>query len=84
MTISEETALRLEHIVAKLHRDFPAFPHQDVNEVVDRATERLIQDAHFEQFVPLLVQRAARDELARRTRVAGGLGAGPLELAESA
>jgi len=63
MTTSEETAERLEHVVARLDREFPMHPHAFIEEIVDAASRRLLENAHFDQYVPLLAHRAAREEL---------------------
>jgi len=52
---------------AELAREFPGVPRERVEHVVDATYERTRERARFETFVPLLVQRAARDALSRET-----------------
>ena len=70
MHTSEETARHLRHVVGKFHSDYPAIPHTHVTEIVEGLAAELLQEAHFDQFVPLLVERAAREQLAAETGTA--------------
>ncbi len=58
----------LEAVTARLVRQFPELPERDVRVVVAAAARRL-EDARVRQFVPLLVERAARADCRRRRRV---------------
>ena len=64
MITSPETAEHLSHVIWKFDQDFPTLGHAYVAEVVDGLAAELLRAAHFDQFVPLLVERAARDRLA--------------------
>lgn len=64
MIITPETATKLEHVGARLRDEYPSLPAAAVDEVVDRAAANLLAQARFDQFVPLLAQRAAREQLA--------------------
>ena len=64
MITSPETAQHLSHVVWKFDQDFPMVGHAYVAEIVDGLAAELLREAHFDQFVPLLVERAARDRLA--------------------
>jgi hypothetical protein len=64
MIITPETATKLEHIGKRLRHEYPSLPAAAVDEVVDRAATHLLAQARFDQFVPLLAHRAAREQLA--------------------
>ena len=70
MATFEETSQHLRRVVARFDRDYPMVSHAHVAEVVDHLAAELLQEAHFVQFVPLLVERAARDRLAAETDAA--------------
>jgi hypothetical protein len=55
----------LEAVTARLVRQFPELPERDVRAVVAAGAQRL-EDARVRQFVPLLVERAARADFRRR------------------
>ena len=64
MIITPETAAKLGHVHERLQHDYPSLPDEVVDTVVDNAASRLLANARFDQFVPLLAHRAAREQLA--------------------
>jgi len=61
MSPSEETR-KLRELEVDLERSFPAVPHDKVRSVVENEWMRYLH-ARVRDFVPLLVGRAARDQL---------------------
>ena len=55
----------LEAIVERLQRRFPNAPEERVREAVVDASRRLT-DARVTQYLPVLIERMARDELTRQ------------------
>ena len=60
---SEATRRKLDHIPGELQREFPHVPRERIDELVDTLTVRLLLAAHFDDFVPLLAHRRARERL---------------------
>lgn len=55
---------QLEHVVGRLHHDFPTLPIDALRSaVVDEAAR--FSSAQVQQYVPLLAERAVRDALGR-------------------
>jgi hypothetical protein len=60
-----------------LHREFPAVSLHQLNDLVSEVSDELLQVARFEDFVPLLTHRHARERLRAEWHVlaaAAGLG----------
>jgi phage terminase Nu1 subunit (DNA packaging protein) len=61
--VSEGTRKKLAHIPQELQREFPHVPVERIDELVDALSVRLLLAAHFDDFVPLLAHRRARERL---------------------
>jgi phage terminase Nu1 subunit (DNA packaging protein) len=65
--VSEATRRKLDHIPGELHREFPQVPVEKIDDIVDTLAVRLLVAARFEDFVPLLTHRHARERLLRES-----------------
>jgi phage terminase Nu1 subunit (DNA packaging protein) len=63
---SEATRKTLQRIPVELHREFPDVPLEQISELVEVLAHRLLVAARFDNFVPLLAHRLARERLATR------------------
>ena len=63
LQVSPATRRKLERLPGDLVREFPHVPAEHVHQVIDRVVDDLLPRARFEDFVPLLVHRHARELL---------------------
>ena len=68
---SVATRRKLEHLPGDLQREFPAVPLQRIHDVVDTLAGELLRAARFDDYVPLLAHRHARERLLEEARVLG-------------
>jgi len=68
---SEATRRKLDHIPAELQREFPQIPRERIDALVEALSVRLLLAAHFEDFVPLLAHRRARERLLEESHAHG-------------
>ncbi len=68
-TPSVGTRKKLEHLPGDLQREFPAVPLQRIHDVVDTLAVELLRAARFDDYVPLLTHRHARERLREEARV---------------
>ncbi|WP_025351689.1 three-helix bundle dimerization domain-containing protein [Nocardia nova] len=61
MTVDEEL-IQVGHVIERLHTRFPTVPPADV-ELIVRAIHQRFADARVNDFVPLLVEKAARQAI---------------------
>jgi phage terminase Nu1 subunit (DNA packaging protein) len=61
--VSEATRRKLDHIPGELKREFPQVPVERIDDIVDTLAVRLLVAARFDDFVPLLTHRHARERL---------------------
>ena len=61
--VPEATRRELDHIPTELQREFPHVPVERIDELVDALSVRLLVAARFEDYVPLLAHRRAREHL---------------------
>lgn len=61
--LSEATRRKLDHIPVELKREFPQVPVEKIDDIVDTLAVRLLVGARFDDFVPLLTHRHARERL---------------------
>ena len=61
---SEATRKKLQRIPADLQCEFPDVPLEQISELVEVVAHRLLIGARFDNFVPLLAHRWARERLA--------------------
>ncbi len=66
MHASTTTREKLAHLVAELRRTYPEVSPDDLQRLVEETAFELLEEARFEDFVPLLVHRRARQALAVR------------------
>ncbi len=65
MTAASEAVLKkLQRIPAELQCEFPDVPLEQISELVEVLAHRLLIAARFDNFVPLLAHRWARERLA--------------------
>ena len=65
------TRRKLEHLPGDLQREFPAVPLQRIHDVVKSLADELLSAARFDDYVPLLAHRHAREHLLEESRVVG-------------
>jgi phage terminase Nu1 subunit (DNA packaging protein) len=68
---SVATRRKLEHLPGDLQREFPAVPLQRIHDVVEKLVSELLDAARFDDYVPLLAHRHAREHLLEESRVVG-------------
>jgi len=68
---SSATRRKLEHLPVELKREFPLVPLEKIDDLVDALALRLLLTARFDDFVPLLTHRHARERLLSESRAAG-------------
>ena len=61
--LSEATRKKLDHIPGELKQEFPHVPVERIDDIVDTLAVRLLVAARFDDFVPLLTHRHARERL---------------------
>ena len=75
MTVpSEPTRKKLQRIPVELQREFPDVPLEQISELVEVLAHRLLVAARFDNFVPLLAHRWARERLAMDRQAEGDEG----------
>jgi phage terminase Nu1 subunit (DNA packaging protein) len=67
--VSVATRRKLEHLPGDLQREFPAVPLQRIHDVVEGLASELLDAARFDDYVPLLTHRHARERLLDEARV---------------
>ena len=70
MLASEATRAKLDRVEGDLRREFPNLPEERIGSVVGTVTADLLEHARFDDFVPLLAHRNAREHLAARAGTA--------------
>ena len=68
---SDATRRKLDHLPDELKREFPHVPRERIDDLVDALAVRLLLAAHFDDFVPLLAHRHARERLLEESRATG-------------
>ena len=68
---SVATRRKLEHLADDLKREFPAVPLDQIDDLVDAVALDLLHAARFDDYVPLLAHRHAREQLREQSRVLG-------------
>jgi hypothetical protein len=63
MLATAATRSKLAHAAADLLREFPDQPEQHVEEVIGGVAAELLEPARFDDFVPVLAHRRARENL---------------------
>ena len=63
MLASEQTRRKLDRLSVELKREFPHLPVEHVEAAFHTVVEDLLSRARFEDFIPLLAHRNAREEL---------------------
>jgi hypothetical protein len=66
MHLRSETRSRLDYVGQALIHEFEMIPPALVLGEVDRATESLLAGATFDDFIPILAHRFAREQLRNR------------------
>jgi hypothetical protein len=80
---SESTRKKLQRIPVELQCEFPDVPLVQISQLVEVLAHRLLIAAHFDNFVPLLAHRWARERLAVDRQAEGDRMASPLALVTS-
>lgn len=68
-TLSVATRRKLEHVPGDLQREFPHIPMEQIHNVVQTLASDLLDAAHFDDYVPLLTHRHARERLREESTV---------------
>jgi hypothetical protein len=63
MLPSEGTRAKLDRLSSELRREFSHLPAAWVEQTLERVADDLLARARFQDFVPLLVHRRAREQL---------------------
>ena len=63
MKMKPSTEKKLEHSVGMLIREFDTFEPDEIADEVQGYADLLLQEAHFDDYVPLLAHRHARQRL---------------------
>jgi hypothetical protein len=63
MELTTSAAKQIEHLPETLHHEFPDAPVALIEHDVDERVRALIAEAHFDDFVPLLVHKSVRERL---------------------
>jgi hypothetical protein len=66
LTMKQATRSKLDHLTRALADEFGAVPRHQVVDEVDTIANALLQGARFDDYIPLLVHRVARDHLHER------------------
>jgi hypothetical protein len=75
MNLRPETRVRLEYIGQVLIREFDTVPAVVVLSEVDTATNALVARAKFDEFIPILAHRFAREQLRTRNELSAPIAA---------
>jgi hypothetical protein len=62
-SITRTAAKRIEELPHHLHREFPHVPISAIEHDVSVRARNLVAGAHFDDYIPLLVQRYVRERL---------------------
>jgi hypothetical protein len=68
MKLTSRAAKQIEHLPETLHEEFPDAPVDLIEHDVEARVRDLIAEAHFDDFVPLLVHKTVRERLRRASR----------------
>jgi hypothetical protein len=63
MKLTMNAAKQIEHLPEYLHEEFPDAPVAVIEHDVEERVRDLIAEAHFDDFVPLLVHKSVRERL---------------------
>jgi hypothetical protein len=63
MQVSEATRTKLVRVKGDLLREFPHLPEERIELLVGSVTADILERARFDDFVPLLIHRSAREQL---------------------
>jgi hypothetical protein len=78
MKLTTNAAKQIEHLPEYLHQEFPNAPVAMIEHDIEERVRDLIAEAHFDDYVPLLVLKSVRERLrgisrrARPPRLAAG------------
>jgi len=67
LAVDQETATRLARTRANLGQEFNRLPQMEVDKRFDGIVTQLLAEARFDDFVPVLAWRYAREELQTET-----------------
>ena len=70
MLMKPATKMKLEHDAALLNREFRSTPLAEVMHEVELVAARLLDGAHFDDYIPLLMHRVARAHFRERLAAA--------------
>jgi hypothetical protein len=63
LRMSPQQELKLVHMKQLLDEEFDATPAAKIAHEVEVETKRLLPEAHFDDYIPILVYRSVRDHL---------------------
>jgi hypothetical protein len=63
MNLTTASAHRIHELPRSLKAEFPTVPLDRIEHDVEERLHQLIADAHFDDYVPLLVHRSVRERL---------------------
>jgi phage terminase Nu1 subunit (DNA packaging protein) len=67
MVISASTERKLTHLRDELHREFTTLTPEHIDRQVQDVERRILEQARFDDFVPVLVDRYVRQRLTKST-----------------
>ncbi len=62
-TLPQSTLANLKHLPVTLEHEFPEVPPAKIESLVHSVAGRLLDEAHFYDYVPLLAHRRVRETL---------------------
>jgi hypothetical protein len=68
MKLRTETKRKVEHGKVRLAVEFWTTPPEEIAHQIDEATEHLLEEARFDDYVPVLAHRVVRDDLLDRKK----------------
>ncbi|HWB21944.1 MAG TPA: DUF3562 domain-containing protein [Gaiellaceae bacterium] len=68
MKLTTSAAKQIEHLPETLHEEFPDAPVSVIEHDIEARVRDLIADAHFDDYVPLLVHKSVRERLRKVSR----------------
>jgi phage terminase Nu1 subunit (DNA packaging protein) len=67
MVISASTERKLTHLRDELHREFATLTPEHIDRQIHDVEHHILEQARFDDFVPVLVDRYVRQRLAKST-----------------
>ncbi len=63
MKLTPATKAKLEQSKRMLEAEFNTVPHDQIEREIEAIATALVEEAHFDDYIPILAQRSVRDRL---------------------